>query len=88
MFFPEHIERDILHNSTSKRPFTNQPLIKSQYERTVGGSSNGVKVLHGGNKATVKRKPTVWQTLIKNTMKDQGLNMKEAIKYIKDNKLY
>ena len=34
------------------------------------------------------RKPTVWQTLIKNTMKDKGLSMKEAIKYIKSNNLY
>ena len=63
--------------------------------RVVGGSSNGVKELKppkllysssmsGGN----KRPPTAWQTLVKQVMTEKQLNMKNAIKYIKDNNLY
>ena len=63
--------------------------------RVVGGSSNGVKELKppkllysssmsGGN----KRAPTACQTLVKQVMAEQQLNMKNAIKYIKDNNLY
>ena len=112
MFFPDEIERKILHDSTDRRLHLkpdNKPLIKympgnpatihtpENHERKIGGGSqNGVstlkpaKLLHsssmsGGSKT--KRKPTVWQTLIKNTMKN-GMTMKESIKYIKDNKLY
>ena len=29
MFFPEEVERKILHDSTSKVPYNNKPLIKS-----------------------------------------------------------
>ena len=63
--------------------------------RVVGGSSNGVKELKppkllysssmsGGN----KRPATAWQTLVKQVMTEQKLNMKNAIKYIEDNNLY
>ena len=107
MFFPEEVERKILHDSTSKVPYDNKPLIKSynnlsnnplihKPQRKIGGFESGVSTLKpakllqsssmsGGGGA---RKPTVWQTLIKNTMKDKGLSMKEAIKYIKSNNLY
>ena len=91
MFFPDEVERAILHRSTSKTPYNNQPLIKKAiYERKVGGSHTGVKVLHSSSMSggSNKRNPTVWQTLIKNTMKDNGLSMKDAIKHIKDIKLY
>ena len=66
-------------------------MKKAIYERKVGGSHTGVIVLHSSSMSggsNTKRKPTVWQTLIKNTMKDNGLSMKDAIKHIKDNKLY
>ena len=43
--------------------------------------------MSGGSNEQKPRKPTVWQTLIKNTMK-KGMTMKEAIKYIKDDDLY
>ncbi len=109
MYFPDEIERRILHDSTDRtKVLQERPLIKYMHvgtpatihtpeRRKIGGSQkNGVstlkpaKLLHsssmsGGNKT--KRKPTVWQTLIKNTMKN-GMTMKEAIKHIKDNKLY
>jgi hypothetical protein len=35
-----------------------------------------------------KRPQTAWQTLLKQTMTEQKLNLKDAIKYIKDNNLY
>ena len=98
MFFPEEVERALLHNSTDRtiKP-TNKPIIKSFTERKVGGGSkDGVstlkpaKLLHSSSMSggSGKRKPTAWQTLIKNTMKSKTLNMKEAIKYIKENNLY
>lgn len=112
MYFPDEIERQILHASTDRTQHLkpdNKPLIKNmhsnptihtpekqKHERKIGGSENGVSTLKpakllksssmsGGSKT--KRKPTVWQLLIKNTMKS-GMTMKEAIKHIKDNKLY
>ena len=110
MFFDEKTEREILHNSTCKKPYNNEkitgkgfnpnsyPAQQSGYHpaiRVVGGSSNGVKELKppkllysssmsGGN----KRPPTAWQTLVKQVMNEQKLNMKNAIKCIKDNNLY
>lgn len=114
MFYPENVERQILHNSRSKVPYDNKPLIRSHAsnpskpnaERKIGGGPSGggpsggsgvstltwdfpvavakpAKLLSGGAK-----KPSAWQTLIKNTMKEKGLNMKEAIKFIKSNNLY
>ena len=64
-------------------------------KRVVGGSSNGVKELKppkllysssmsGGN----KRPATAWQTLVKQVMTEKQLNMKDAMKYIKENNLY
>lgn len=106
MFFPEDIERKILHDSTSKVPYNNKPLVKSfnnsnnpiiyKAERKIGGSSHSgvstlkpAKLLHSSSMSGgCEKKPSVWQTLIKNTMKDKGLTMKEAIKYIKSNDLY
>ena len=108
MYFPDEIERQILHDSTDRtKVLQERPLIKYMHghpatihtperRKIGGGSKNGVSTLKpakllqsssmsGGSKT--KRKPTVWQTLIKNTMKN-GMTMKEAIKHIKDNKLY
>ena len=59
MFFDEKVEREILHNSTSKKPYDNKKIGGSFYpqftpiqqsgnhpaKRVVGGSSNGVKEL-------------------------------------------
>ena len=109
MFFDEKVEREILHNSTSKKPYDNKKIGGRFYPqftpiqqsgnhpaiRVVGGSSNGVKELKppkllysssmsGGN----KRAPTAWQTLVKQVMTEQKLNMKDAMKYIKENNLY
>ena len=68
--------------------------------RKVGGSKskdNGVSTLKpskllysssmsGGAKP--KRPPTEWQKLLKKTREENGLNLKDAIKYVKDNNLY
>jgi hypothetical protein len=106
MFFPENIERQILHNSTSKKIYNNKPLISTKVygniadaiihkaERKIGGSANGVstlkpaKLLHSSSMSGGSKHPNAWQTLIKNTMKEKGLSMKESIKYIKSNNLY
>ncbi len=101
MFFDEDIEREILHNSTSKKVYNNKPLVSfnkapmiHKAERKIGGSANGVstlkpaKLLHSSSMSGGARKPNAWQTLIKNIMAEQGLTMKEAIKYIKSNNLY
>ena len=116
MFFPEDFERKILHDSTSKVPYDNKPLIKIKTfsknptihtpERKIGGSKSGVSTLKpakllysstmsggcalGFKETTLRsqKKPSAWQTIIKNTMKDKGMTMKEAIKHIKDNNLY
>ena len=40
--------------------------------------------MSGGN----KRAPTAWQTLVKQVMTEKKLNMKDAMKYIKENNLY
>ena len=92
----QHLKSDgkpLIKSFTKPNPTIHIP---EKHERKIGGSDNGVstlkagKLLHssdmsGGSKS--KRKPTVWQTLIKNTMKN-GMTMKEAIKHIKDNELY
>ena len=90
MFYPEEIERQILHNSTSKKIYNNKPLVgagNNVLERKIGGSKNGVSILKPSSNMTGGGK-NVWQTLIKSTMKDKNLSMKEAIKYIKSNNLY
>jgi hypothetical protein len=114
MFYPEDIERQILHNSTNGIKYSDKPLIKSynnnnnisnpiihKAERKIGGSEYGVSTLKpakllqsssmsGGcdTSKPCKKQPSAWQTIIKNTMKEKGLTMKEAIKYIKSNNLY
>lgn len=40
------------------------------------------------SKKKTKRPPNAWATLVKKTMDEKNLKMKEAIKYIKDNNLY
>jgi len=86
--------KPLIKSYTNPGPTINIP---NKNVRKIGGSSSdGVstlkagKLLHsssmsGGSKT--KRKPTVWQTLIKNTMA-KGMTMKQAIKHIKDNNLY
>lgn len=65
--------------------------------RKIGGSKkNGVSTLKpakllysssmsGGAKP---RKSTAWMDLLNKTRQEQGLNLKDAIKYVKDNNLY
>jgi hypothetical protein len=94
MFFDEQTEREILHNSTSKKPYKNKKIVGGGAERMVGGGDNGVKelkppkLLPSSSMSGGKRPPTEWQTLLKQTMTEQKLNLKDAIKYIKDNNLY
>ena len=109
MFFDEKTEREILHNSTSKKPsYNTSKLIKpenmstqqyvpsSQYARKIGGS-NGVSTLKpaklvrassmsGGAKP--KRPLTEYQKLLQKISKEKGLNLRDAMKYVKENKLY
>jgi hypothetical protein len=110
MFFDEKTERDILHNSTSKRPSYNtskmikpenmmsdqQRMPSSQYARKIGGS-NGVSTLKPANLlmsssmgggAKTKRPLTEYQKLLQKISREQGMNLRDAMKYVKDNKLY
>jgi len=110
MFFDEKTERDILHNSTSKRPSyntskmikpenmmsTQQYVPSSQYARKIGGS-NGVstlkpaKLLHSSSMsggAKTKRPLTEYQKLLQKISREQGMNLRDAMKYVKENKLY
>ena len=97
MFYPEKIERQILHDSTCKKPYNGKPLIKPKiegsgmHERKIGGGVRVLKptqALQSSGMSGGKKPPTAWQTIIKNTMKEKGLSMKEAINYIKSNNLY
>ena len=110
MFFDEKTERDILHNSTSKRPSyntskmikpenmmsTQQYVPSTQYARKIGGS-NGVstlkpaKLLHSSSMsggAKTKRPLTEYQKLLQKISREQGMNLRDAMKYVKENKLY
>ena len=110
MFFDEKTERDILHNSTSKRPsYNTSKMIKpenmmsaqqyvpsSQYARKIG-VSNGVstlkpaKLLHSSSMsggAKTKRPLTEYQKLLQKISREQGMNLRDAMKYVKENKLY
>ena len=98
MFYPEKIERQILHDSTCKKPYTGKLLIKPKIEvvecstkEKIGGGVRLLKptqALQSSSMSGGKKPPTAWQTIIKNTMKEKGLSMKEAINYIKSNNLY
>ena len=104
MFYDVKTERQILHNSTSKLPYDNEKIIKRRppsmkpQARKIGGSKmdNGVSTLKppkllysssmsGGAKP---KKSTAWMDLLKKTREEQGLSLKDAIKYVKDNNLY
>ena len=105
MFFDEKTEREILHNSTSKRPsYNTSKLIKpenimstqqyvpsSQYARKIGGS-NGVSTLKPASSmsggAKEKRPLTEYQKLLQKISREQGMNLRDAMKYVKENKLY
>ena len=80
-----------------RRPVELLPSTKPQ-ARKIGGSKkdNGVSTLKppkllysssmsGGAKP---KKSTAWMDLLNKTRKEQGLNLKDAIKYVKDNNLY
>ena len=112
MFFDEKTEREILHNSTSKKPsYYPSKIIKpenmmsdqqrmppSQYARKIGGSSsNGVstlkpaKLLHSSSMsggAKTKRPLTEYQKLLQKISREQDMHLIDAMKYVKDNKLY
>lgn len=54
------------------------------------GSGIPVRKIGGCRKPVTKstRPKTEWQLLVSHTMKEQGLNLKETLKYIKENNLY
>ncbi len=66
---------------------------KSKKENNGVSTLKPPKLLHsssmsGGAKPKTKREPTEWQKLLKQTREEKGLSLKDAMKYIKDNKLY
>ena len=76
---------ELISNSNMKPP-----------PRKVGGAkNNGVstlkpaKLLYSSSMSGgAKPKNTAWMDLLNKTRKEQGLNLKDAIKYVKDNNLY
>ena len=75
---------------------TQQYVPSTQYARKIGGS-NGVstlkpaKLLHsssmsGGAKS--KRPLTEYQKLLQKISREKGMNLRDAMKYVKENKLY
>jgi len=81
-----------------KRPVELLPSMK-QSPRTVGGSKsksdNGVstlkpaKLLYSSSMSGgAKPKNTAWMDLLKKTREEQGLSLKDAIKYVKEHNLY
>ena len=101
MFFNEETERKILHDSTSRTPYSGngERLIKSQSlpqklePRKIGGSSGvavykpASKKIKGGAK-NPERKPNAYQEMVKKIMAEKKMNMKDSLKYIKQNNLY
>lgn len=98
MFYPEEVEREILYNTNTTKPYDNKPLIRSytsnpKVRRAVGGS-DGVstlkpaKLLYSSSMSGGSKKPSVWNQLVKNTMQSTGLSMVDAVKHIKKNNLY
>ena len=74
------------------------PFNPTPYARKVGGSKkdNGVSTLKpakllysssmsGGAKP---KKSTAWMDLLNKTRKEQGLSLKDAMKYVKEHNLY
>lgn len=100
MFYDDKTERKILHDSMGKSAYSGngKKLIKPQMmpqqlePRKIGGST-GVAVykkpkkIKGGAEKP-KRKPTAYQEMVKKIMKEKGMNMKDTLKYIKENNLY
>ena len=79
-------------------PLPLNPNILTPYARKVGGSKkdNGVSTLKppkllysssmsGGAKP---KKSTAWMDLLNKTRKEQGLSLKDAMKYVKEHNLY
>ena len=57
----------------------------------VSSMKSASLVKSGGSskvQSATKRQPTAWMLLVKKTISERGLSMKEAIKYIKANNLY
>jgi hypothetical protein len=82
------IKNTLVDNTSMKQP-----------PRAIGGSkkmkNNGVstlkppKLLYSSSlSGGAKREPTEWQKLLKKTREEKGLNLKDAMKYVKDNNLY
>ena len=103
MFYDEKTERQILHNATSKLPYDNKKIIKRPVElsmkpppRKIGGAkNNGVstlkpaKLLYSSSMSGgAKPKNTAWMDLLKKTREEQGLSLKNAMKYVKEHNLY
>ena len=80
-----------------KNPLPLNPNILTPYIRKVGGSKkdNGVstlkppKLLHSSSMSGgAKPKNTAWMDLLKKTREEQGLSLKDAMKYVKEHNLY
>ena len=73
---------------------TRKPLLKESgvkiFKADYSGGNNNIKasITTDDNKPKSKKQPSEWQSLIKHTMKSQGLSLKDTLKYIKDNNLY
>lgn len=90
MRYPESVEREMIYHSAGKLPYNNEPLVRpfaADVVRKIGGS-HGVTKYVGSGETKPKKPMTKWQALIKKTMTDKKLSMKDAIKHIKDNNLY
>ena len=96
MFYDEETERALLHQSTSKTPYTGngKRLMKpAKIEPRIIGGSNGValykpadKKIKGGAKTKGKTNP--YQEMIKKIMTEKNLSFKDSIKYIQQHNLY
>jgi len=100
MFYDEETERALLHQCTSKTPYTGngKKLMKPKMTsdkiepRKIGGS-NGVAVYKPADKkmkggAKTPRKTNPYQEMIKKIMTEKNLSFKDSIKYIKQHNLY
>ena len=66
----------------TRKPLLKQSGVKLFKPDYLGGSNDNE------TKSTRSKQPSEWQALLKHTMKSEGVSLKEAIKYIKDNNLY
>lgn len=67
-----------------------EQLSGSGIERKIGAGrrKKQVEPITAITEEKPKRKQTAWQKLVQETMKEKGMNLKDTLKYIKDNNLY